>query len=344
MKDGKPNSFDIAHRAGVSQSTVSRALRNSPVVSKKTRDKIHAIAKELNYKVDVSARNLRSQNSKTLAILLCEDRGIDDSLINPFFVSMLASITRASARHGYDLLMSFQQFHDDWHAQYDDANRADGIIFLGYGDYVSYSRRIHHLEQANSHFITWGPVLAGQPGLFIGCDNVNNAYAMTQHLIDLGRQRIAFIGGTSEHSPEFTQRYQGCVNAQRERGLSVDNALQVDAETCEEQGYHAVKQLLEQQRDFDAVFAASDLIAIGAIRALKNAGRRVPEDVSVVGFDDLPMASYINPPLTTVKQDTIAAGELLVENLLKLIAGDPVESMLLPASLVVRESCGAKLL
>src|SRR5690606_3662840 len=123
------------------------ALRNSPLVNEETRLKVQAVAKELNYKVDINARNLRSQKSKTIALLLCEDHGSGDSLINPFFVSMLGSITRASAKRGYDLLVSFQQFSDDWHADYEYANRADGIIFLGYGDYVTYVEKLTHMSE-----------------------------------------------------------------------------------------------------------------------------------------------------------------------------------------------------
>src|SRR5690554_2669517 len=109
MKEDKATSFDIAYRAGVSQSTVSRALRDSPLVSEKTRFKIQKIAQELNYKVDKNARNLRSRSTFTIALLLCEDQGTASSLINPFFLSMLGSITRACASRGYDLLVSFQQ-------------------------------------------------------------------------------------------------------------------------------------------------------------------------------------------------------------------------------------------
>lgn len=340
MKEDRPTSFDIAYLAGVSQSTVSRALRNSPLVSKETRDKVQSIAKQLNYKVDINARNLRSKHSNTIALLFCEDPGSGDSLINPFFLSMLGSITRATANRGYDLLISFQQSSADWQADYEDSHRADGIIFLGYGDYVTYSQRIRKLEREGAHFITWGPVLAQQPGVFVGCDNHNGAYRLVKHLLALGRRRIAFIGGADEHCPEFRERYQGYQHALREAGLAVDPRLQADAETTEAAGYRAVRQLRGAGLAFDAVFGASDLIAIGAIKALQEAGISVPGDIAVVGFDDIPTASYTSPPLTTVQQDTKVAGELLVSNLLKLVNGEAVSSQLLPAALIVRGSCG----
>ncbi len=343
MKDEKPTSFDIAHLAGVSQPTVSRALRNSPLVSEETREKIQAIAKKLNYQVDINARNLRSKETKTLALLLCEDPGTDDSLINPFFLSMLGSITRASGKMGYDLLISFQQQSGDWNADYENAHRADGIIFLGYGDYITYMEKIAHLDRMGAHFITWGPVLAKQPGHFIGCDNLNSAYLSIKHLTDLGHKKIAFLGIASEHRPEFNQRYQGYVKALLEAGLIVNPKLQIDADTSEEMGYEAAIELLKGKLQFDAIFGASDLIAIGAIKALQEHGKRVPEDVAVVGFDNIPTASYTNPPLTTVQQDTKLAGELLVDNILKLIRGEDVSSILMPAKLIIRDSCGANL-
>ena len=127
----KATSFDIAQLAGVSQPTVSRALRGSPTVSEPTRLRIEEIARRLNYKVDKNASNLRSQHSNTLALLLFEDPTPDASMINPFFLSMLGSITRSCAMRGYDLLVSFQQLSSDWHTDYEDSRKADGIILLG---------------------------------------------------------------------------------------------------------------------------------------------------------------------------------------------------------------------
>ncbi|GAP65585.1 LacI family transcriptional regulator [Mizugakiibacter sediminis] len=341
---GKATSFDIAYHAGVSQSTVSRALRNSPSVSLDTRRRIQAIAKQLNYKVDKNASSLRRQHATTLALLLFEDPTSDDSLINPFFLSMLGSITRTCARQGYDLLISFQQLSEDWHADYQDAHKADGLILLGYGDYLVSRDRLRKLEAQGTHFVRWGAVVEGQPGISVGCDNVQGGRLMTEHLLGLGRRRIAFIGNASAHCPEFLDRYLGHGAALRAAGLPVDPALHVDdaTDSTEEVGYRALCDLRARGVAFDAVFAASDLLAIGAMRALDDAGVRVPAEVSVAGFDDIPMARFATPPLTTVVQNTKLAGELLVERLLKQIRGEPVESTMLPAELVIRRSCGAR--
>lgn len=339
----KATSIDIAYRAGVSQSTVSRALRNSPLVNLETRQRIQAIAKELNYKVDKNASNLRTQNSLTLALLICEDPTNDDSMINPFFLSMLGSITRATARQGYDLLVSFQQLSTDWHADYEDSNKADGIILLGYGDYMDYAHKLETLIEKNTHFVIWGAEHNNKAVLSIGCDNHQGGLIATEHLLKLGHRHIAFLGDASGHSPEFRDRYLGHVDALTSAGITANKQLQHHAINTEASGYDAAMALLDAGITFDAVFTASDLIAIGAIRALKKRGVLVPEQVAVVGYDDIPVASFANPALTTVKQDTKYAGEILVESILKLIRGEEVSQRLIQTSLVIRGSCGANI-
>jgi DNA-binding LacI/PurR family transcriptional regulator len=334
----KPTSFDIAFLAGVSQPTVSRALRGSPVVSLETRKRIEEIARQLNYRVDKNASNLRSQHSNTLALLLFEDPTPDDSLINPFFLSMLGSITRASARQGYDLLISFQQLSKDWQQDYEDSRKADGIILLGYGDYEEYRPRLERLVEQGTHFVRWGPVLTSEPGVSVGSDNAQGGYDVTRHLLAQGRRRIAFLGHATTHYPEFFDRYRGYERALLEARVATSSALQVDAFTTEDAGFQATRELQRRGVEFDAVVAASDLIAIGALRALQESGLDVPRDVSVVGFDDIPAASHTNPPLTTVLQDTRRAGDLLVATLLRQIAGDPAANSVIPTRLVVRKS------
>jgi DNA-binding LacI/PurR family transcriptional regulator len=340
MQD-KATSFDIAQLAGVSQPTVSRALRGSPDVSEQTRKRIEAIARQLNYRVDKNASNLRRQNSNTLALLLFEDPTPDESQINPFFLSMLGSITRTCAQRGYDLLVSFQQLSGNWHTDYQDSRKADGIILLGYGDYEDYRARLDLLVEQGTHFVRWGSVQEGQPGLTLGSDNVGGGRVATEHLLGLGRKRIAFLGDASSHYPEFQDRYRGYCAALEAASAKVDSALQHDAITAEESGYAAMKALIESGADYDAIFAASDLIAVGAMRALAEAGRSVPADVAVVGFDDIAAASLASPPLTTVMQDVRAAGAALVDALLAQIKGVDEVSALLPTRLVIRKSCGS---
>lgn len=336
----RATSLDIAHRAGVSQATVSRVLRGSPLVNAETRRRVEEAVRALNYKVDRHASSLRTQRAGTLALLLFEDPTPDDSHINPFFLSMLGSITRACARHGHDLLVSFQQLSDDWHADYEDSMKADGLILLGYGDYLAYRGKLETLVEQGTHFVRWGQVEPGQPGVSIGCDNAEGGALVGRHLLAQGRRRIAFLGDASSHYPEFFARYRGCDAALAEAGLAMDPALQVDAASTESAGHAAARTLLARGALFDAVFAASDLIAIGALHALKEAGLRVPQDVAVVGFDGTAMARFADPPLSTVVQDTARAGELLVDTLLRLVRDEPAQSIVLAPQLVVRASSG----
>lgn len=334
----KPTSFDIAYLAGVSQPTVSRALRGSKSVSAATRANIERIARELNYTVDKNASSLRSQRTHTLALLFFEDPTPDESMINPFFLSMLGSITRQCALRNYDLLISFQQMHSDWHVDYQDSHRSDGIILLGYGDYQSYRAKLEHLVEMGTKFVRWGSVADDNIGLTVGSDNIGAGFQAGNHLIEIGRKRIAFLGDASDHAPEFKDRYTGLCEAIAAKGLVIDPGLQRDAISSEGSGYAAAQALLEQGASFDAVFAASDLIAIGAMRALTEAGFSLPADVAMIGFDDIPAASLTSPTLTTVMQDLKGAGALLVDALLRRINGEPAAQTILPTRLIRRQS------
>jgi alanine racemase len=342
LGSGKTTSFDIAHRAGVSQATVSRALRNSPLVSPETREKVQRIARELNYQVDRSAAGLRSQTSHTLALLLFEDATTDNSQINPFFLSMLSNISRAANRRKFDLLVSFQQLSNDWHYEYEASNRADGIILLGYGDYISFTDKLAKLLSEDAHFVIWGVTQPGLEAHAVGSDNRTGGLLATEHLLRQGRRRIAFLGDVTDRCPEFKHRYEGFLQAHEQAGVAPNPTLQFEAQGPETSGFEATRHLLDSGQPFDAIVAASDLIAIGAIRCLHKAGLRVPEDVAVVGYDDIHAARYLSPALTTVHQDTAAAADLLVDKLLRMIDGESVDCELLPPALVVRGSCGGR--
>ncbi|MGB0215555.1 MAG: LacI family DNA-binding transcriptional regulator [Alteromonas oceani] len=333
----KPTSFDIAHLAGVSQSTVSRALNDSPLVNIATRQKVQEIARELNYQVDKNASNLRRQRSSTIALLLFEDPTSDDSLVNPFFLAMLGSITKACAAKGYDLLVSFQNLDNNWQAEYEDSHKADGLILLGYGDYRSYAGKLSQLHQHNTHVMRWGAPVEQWPGISIGCDNFSGGQSVTRHLLSHDYRSFAFIGDIGDKAPEFQSRYEGFLSALDKHHTH----LQYDAISSEEAGIEAAKHLLETTSALpDAIVCAADIIAVGVLQQLKEAGIRVPEDVAVVGFDNIQLAAFTTPGLTTVQQNTAQAGEKLVENLLLAIDGHPTDDHLLPTNLVVRQSCG----
>ena len=339
-KTGRPTSIDIAYKAGVSQPTVSRALRGDTSVSVQTRERIERIARELNYAVDRNASSLRTQRSDTIALLIFEDPTPDESMINPFFVAMLGSITRACARRGLDLLVSFQRMEDDWHQRYHDSHRADGLILLGYGDWQQYERRLQQLQEQGTSYARWGSVSQDSGGKTIGSDNFEAGRIAGRHLIDGGRRNIAFLGRIDDNAPEFAQRYRGMASALADAGFAVQPGLQCDAITSEEAGRAAMEEVIATGRPFDAVFAASDLIAIGALQVLAERGIAVPGDVAVIGFDNIAAASLTTPPLTTVMQDVQGAGQKLVDTLLAQIEGTPMPDPRMPTRLIVRGSTG----
>ncbi len=342
MGSGKTTSFDIAKRAGVSQATVSRALRNSPLVNPETREKVQRIAREMNYRVDRSAAGLRSQQSHTIALLFYEDATSDESQINPFFLTLLGHITRVASSLSYDVLVSFQQLSNDWLHEYVVSNRADGIILLGYGDYGRIADKLQRLREGGLPFTIWGATVPELEGHAAGCDNLEGGRIATRHLLDIGRRRIAYIGAASADAPEFKLRYEGCCAALREAGIEPDPDLLVPSDNLELSAYEATQRLVDSGVAFDAIFTGSDLIAFGVMKCLQKNGIDIPGQVSIVGFDDLPAATYFSPALTTVRQDTRLAAEALMNNLLKMIRGETVTSPRIPISLVVRGSCGGR--
>jgi DNA-binding LacI/PurR family transcriptional regulator len=334
----RPTSFDIAALAGVSQPTVSRALSGNPAVSEETRARVLAAAEQLNYKVDKNASGLRRRSSRTLALLFFEEDMPGGALINPFYLSLLGPMVRCCAERGYDLLISFQQLSSDWHVDYEDSHKADGIILLGYGDYLQYRPKLAKLIERGAHFVRWGSPGDGALGATVSCDNEQGGFDATSHLLQQGRRRIAFVGTVDPGYPEFLDRWKGYCRALRAAGIEPDERLQIDGDATESAGAIAVQRVLAREADFDAMFAASDVAAIGVMHAIQELGRKVPADVAIVGFDDIPAASLSSPRLTTVSQNPRQASEALIDAILTLIDGGSAKSRLLPAKLIVRES------
>ncbi len=338
MTQRRPTSFDIAALAGVSQPTVSRALSGNPSVSDDTRARVLAAAEQLHYKVDKNASGLRRRHTRTLALLFFEEWSPEGALINPFYLSLLGPMVRCCAVHGYDLLISFQQLSSDWHVDYEDSRKADGIILLGYGDYLEYRPRLERLIERGAHFVRWGSAVDGEVGATVSSDNEQGGFDATTHLLQQGRRRIAFAGSAEPGYPEFLERWRGYCRALRAAGIELDERLRVDADPNEAAGRAAVTELLGRSVAFDAIFAASDVAAIGALHALQAIGRAVPRDVAIVGFDDIPAASLASPPLTTVTQDAKQAGEALVEAIVASVEQGSAVNKVLPVRLTVRES------
>lgn len=341
MSKRKPTSQDIANIAGVSQPTVSRALRNNPLVNEETRARIFAIARELNYPLDHLQPNEAEITKKNFTVLFAENPADTHEGLSPFFLSLLNAIVRKAARLDYGLHLGLRHATKNWNLVLDDAaNHSSGVIFIGNQEYITYKDKLLAMRNREIPFTAWGPVLPNQHGVFIGFDNVDGGFKATNHLIQSGHEKIAFIGNVGDFRPEFSARYQGYSKALLQADMVVDPKLRTDAQSNDQDGYLAIKRLVANEHKFTAVFCASDIIAFSVIKGLTEMGKRIPEDVAVIGFDDIPIASYCSPALTTIKQDTKRAGELLVEQLTHMTNGSELQSIELPVELVVRQSCG----
>ena len=223
-------------------------------------------------------------------------------------------------------------------------SKYDGTVFIGQSQYHA---GLNKLAEGGRAFVVWGVEAVNQAYCSIGSDNFQGGYRATSHLIRLGRRRIVFLGQAPAIATAQTTvsqsavRLAGCHAALQAAGLPIDPGLVQAAIGTSEAGADAVDNLMERAVEFDGIVAASDVIAIGAVRALQQRGHSVPGDVSVIGYDDSDIASYAQPRLTTVRQDTLKAGSLLVSKLLRLMDGHTVSSERLPTEIVIRESCGA---
>jgi DNA-binding LacI/PurR family transcriptional regulator len=325
---------DIARLAGVSESTVSRAMQNNPNVSKATRERIQQLVRDQGYKINPVASSLRSRKTSTIAVVLPLQHEATQHVSDPFFIEMLGHIADAVSDRGYDLLLrKVSTMQKDWLTDMMRARRADGIIVIGQ------SMQNDVLNQAvdgDLPFVVWGERLDAQKYATVGSDNRTGGFLATDHLAGRGCKNIGFLG--DKQLPEIGARYQGYREALTKRGLSALPELEMSAHFAKEDAHAEVSAWIESGVSFDGLVTASDVIAMSAIRSLAEHGKHVPKDVAVVGFDDIGMAAYTSPPLTTVKQDLALGGQELVRLLMDQIAGKPIESVVLPTRLIVRQS------
>jgi DNA-binding LacI/PurR family transcriptional regulator len=328
---------DLAALAGVSISTASRALNDSPAVNARTKQLIWKLAREHDYPFRRYMPSGPIGATGTIALVVPRPQGRESQLDDPFFLELVAGISDGARERGCDLLISHfaPTSFDDLSAAMT-TSRADGVIFLGQSSLHHALNRLASSSEAR--FVVWGAELPDQAYPSIGSDNLLGGRRATLHLARLGRKRIVFLGDTE--APEVGQRVRGYAEALDRSGLPADPELQVPAHFTVESGEASVDALIARGTRFDGIVAASDLIALGAIRSLLNAGRRVPDDVSVVGYDDVPFARYSRPALTTISQDTARAGRLLVSKLIDAAAGGEMRSERIATELIVRGSCG----
>lgn len=325
---------DIARLANVSKSTVSRALNNSSLVKQETREQIQAIAREHNFRLNAPARNLSMRQSHTIAFVTHAYHKTF-SVEDLFGLEIMGSIANRLSILGYDFLVVHVNPKDtDWAHKYLDSGRADGFILM-----TSSRKQMHikTLAEMNAPFIVWGSPSPKYNYCSVSGDNVTGGRLAAEHLIHTGRQRIAFLGGPVDEL-EVQQRFKGYELALAAAGYSINPDRLAYGEYSHVSGITAMQRLLEQAPDLDAVFVNSDLMAIGAINAVQNSGRRVPDDIAVVGYDDLSIAAFNNLPLTTVRQNIPLAGQLLAQNLVQYVRTGVVTNVTVPVELVIRES------
>lgn len=324
---------DIARAVGVSHTTVSRALRDSEEINPETRARIRAVAESMGYRPNPVARALQGRRTQTLGVVVTR-------LSDPFHTEVVQGIEKVAQAHGYGLLLSLS--HEDPAKERAivemlAAKQVDGIIVaasrLG-------SRYLPLLEALRIPIVLINSHQTGPYVYSVATDNVHGGYLATRYLIDLGHRAIAYIGNR-RGGRSNQDRYRGYRQALREVGLSPRPEWVVKGDGRVGAGEAAMRRLLEVSPRPTAVFCYNDLTAIGALRAAVQAGIRVPEDLSIIGFDGLEEGSYVFPALTTVAQPRQQLGRLAAEMLLEILNGRPSpRRILLQGTLLERASCG----
>jgi DNA-binding LacI/PurR family transcriptional regulator len=326
-EDGALTMENLAQLAGVSTITVSRALRDSPLVTEATREKIRLLADQHGYRFNLSARNLRMRRSYSVAVVVEMTPVAGRPMSDPYPLELLGGITQELTMSGYSVVLTARQLLNTPPVQ-----GADGLILLGQG---LHGEAVRSVQQTRLPLVVWGALEPDSPCVVVGSDNRKGGASAADRFVDLGRRKLVFLGDV-DHA-EVRERCAGFIDAFA--GRANVHIIRPKAFTFEA-GFDSVAALLRKKglHAFDGLFAASDLLAMGAIRALTEAGLRVPDDVSVIGYDDTPGAATFVPPLTSVHQYLRDGGILLARKMLAVLDGKPVESEMLPTNLIVRQT------
>ncbi len=308
---------DLAVQTGYSVGTISRALNNQPNVSDKARESILRAATESGFQLNANAKQLKQQHGNSILVVV---KGTSNEL----FSSLVEALQSRIAGSGYPLIVDYMDETEN------EVRRAVqlclekkplGILFLG-GNRENFLADFDKIHCPSVLVTNDASGLPFSNLSSVSLDNTKSAKMAIDHLISLGHQQFVVIGGHRIHSDTTRLRFQGCLESFREHGISFDEELDYTPSLFSfADGYRATKLLLDQGREFTAMFAMSDVIAIGAIRALKDAGKRVPEDVSVVGFDGLAIGDYTIPTLTTITQPVQELAQRSLQFLLENIEG-----------------------
>ena len=320
---------DIARIAGVSKSTVSRVLRGRVPVNADKAKAVRDATARLGFQPNPVAQSLASGRSLTIGVLT-------QKMGSPFYDAIAQGVIAGLAESEYSPIFADGQ----WESSREQnailalvGRRVDGLVLIG-GSLSS--EEIAELSGGLPTVIVARMFPEG-PHCSISVDNIGGAFLATQHLLENGHQRIAIIRGIASHVDSI-DRYAGYKNALLAAGLIPDRRLVVDGDFSAESGIAGVEKLLAQQHEFTAIFAANDLTAFGARLALQRHGKRVPEDVSIVGFDDQLEAAYMTPPLTTVRQPAREMGQQAAQGILKLLSDGHFSSVVMHGEMIIRES------
>jgi DNA-binding LacI/PurR family transcriptional regulator len=335
---------DIAASAGVATMTVSRVVNQSGYVHPETRDRVLQVVREMNYRRNHLARALKRQRTDTIGLVLGD-------IANPYAAELARAVRERMADQGFTLFICVSE-----HSPKEDVaafealtdHRVDGIIVATRASKLG-NDRLAQMVDMGIPVVLLGREFHHPTVDFVGADHLKGGYEATTHLIQLGHKRVGFIG-VSLTNRLGLKRFQGYLDALRERGLPIEEKLivggpegveQSPGYSTEEMGYEGMKKLLSRRPRPTAVFARNDFTAMGAISAIKEAGLRIPEDIAIVGYDDVPLARHTSPGLTTVRQPTREQGHLAAEFLLRRIGNDPLApraEKILECELVIRES------
>ena len=333
---------DIAKACGVGVSTVSRAINNHPDINPETKEMIMNVIREHNYIPNNSARNLKRSHAKTIAVLI---KGIT----NPFFSSMIGIIERETYERKYSFILQHVEEHEneiDVAIELIKEKRLKGIIFLG-GNASPSSEKLRQLDipfVLNALGIPEDFERQSNKWACVSVDDYAESYKMVDYLCKLGHQRIAMISACSNDQSIGLLRYQGYAQALKDNGRTVVDELVVHMDGPDdaynmETGYRLMKQLLTKEETFTAVYAIADSLALGASRAIRDAGKAIPEDYSVAGYDGIEMGTYYVPSLTTIRQPVEEMAKTMINLLFDLIKKEPAcKKVILPANLLIRES------
>jgi DNA-binding LacI/PurR family transcriptional regulator len=328
---------DIAKEMNISFSTVSRALNNSPRIKSETREQIQRKATEMGYLPSAVARSLVTRRTNTIGVVVTQ-------ITDLFFAEVIQGIEETALNYGYNVILTNSDGipeHELAAIQNLRERRVDGIILVAACASKESKEQLFSSPGVATPIVIINNVHQEHVGYSVETDNAGGGQIATQHLLDLGHRRIAYIAGP-DNEWDGVERQEGYEQTLRAAGLSIDPALIVRGSNRPEGGMAAMQQLLALPSPPTAVFCYNDATALGAMRAAHTAGRRIPEDISVVGFDDIALASFFEPPLTTIAQAKQEMGSKAMQLVLDLLAGERVtDNTVLPSELIVRESTGA---